>query len=170
MLSFSFSWLKTTSCDTLEEGKNLNSRSPRFIFARHQTTLSFPSLSSLSQLCVRPSQTMMIASAASSSAASSSFCASAQGSGGVTSVHLVVVNGRKHVVVVVVIIFNSEEERTRASRQKEAKVVVVIGANGKTGKRCVKYAAENGWDVVAATRNGSFPSLIRILKKRRENE
>ena len=32
----------------------------------------------------------------------------------------------------------------------------MIGANGKTGKRCVKYAAENGWDVIAATRNGSF--------------
>merc|ERR1712216_883930 len=43
--------------------------------------------------------------------------------------------------------------------------IVVIGANGKTGKRCVKYAAENGWDVVAATRNGSFPSLTSDIKE-----
>lgn len=41
----------------------------------------------------------------------------------------------------------------------------MIGANGKTGKRCVKYAAENGWDVVAATRNGSFPSLTTDVEE-----
>merc|ERR1712100_888339 len=48
---------------------------------------------------------------------------------------------------------SSSRGTTRASGEG---TVVVIGANGKTGKRCVKYAAENGWDVIAATRNGSF--------------
>jgi len=45
--------------------------------------------------------------------------------------------------------------------------IVVIGANGKTGKRCVKYAAENGWDVIAATRDGNFPSLSEIKEDAR---
>ena len=44
---------------------------------------------------------------------------------------------------------------------------MVIGANGKTGKRCVKYAAENGWDVIAATRDGNFPSLSEIKEDAR---
>jgi nucleoside-diphosphate-sugar epimerase len=44
---------------------------------------------------------------------------------------------------------------------------VVIGANGKTGKRVCKYAAENGWDVIAATRDGNFPSLSEIKEDAR---
>lgn len=60
---------------------------------------------------------------------------------------------------------SSSRGTTRASGEG---TVVVIGANGKTGKRCVKYAAENGWDVIAATRNGSFPSLTDIKEEARE--
>lgn len=47
MLSFSFLWLKTTSCEsTLEEGKNLNSLALLVLFLHVKTTkLSlFPSL------------------------------------------------------------------------------------------------------------------------------
>ena len=36
--------------------------------------------------------------------------------------------------------------------------VVVFGANGKTGKRCVAHAAKAGVPVVACTRSGSFAS------------
>merc|ERR1711966_330676 len=97
------------------------------------------SLSSLSQLC-RLSQMMMIASTASSSA-SSSFRTSSK------------TRRRRGANNAVVLAKGGEGQ------------IVVIGANGKTGKRCVKYAAENGWDVVAATRNGSFPSLTSDIKE-----
>jgi hypothetical protein len=38
------------------------------------------------------------------------------------------------------------------------KPIVVFGANGKTGKRCVAHAAKAGVPVVACTRSGSFAS------------
>jgi hypothetical protein len=47
--------------------------------------------------------------------------------------------------------------------------IAVIGANGKTGKRCVKYAAENGYEVIAATRSGDFPYLTEIKEEYRKN-
>ena len=123
----------------------------------------FPLFSSLSQLCRRRlSQTMMIASAASSSA-SSSFCATARVGRFDDGVF------RKKMSSSSSSSSSSSTRRRRGANAVLAKggegEIVVIGANGKTGKRCVKYAAENGWDVVAATRNGSFPSLTSDIKE-----
>ena len=165
MLSFSFSWLKTTR--TLIRKKSQLALSSFFIFARHQTTLSFPSLFfSFTTLGRRLSQTMMIASAASSSSASSSFCATAR----VGRFDDGVFGGRKKMSSSSSSsLSSSKTRRRRGANAVLAKggegQIVVIGANGKTGKRCVKYAAENGWDVVAATRNGSFPSLTSDIKE-----
>ena len=43
-----------------------------------------------------------------------------------------------------------------SSPAPSAAPVVVFGANGKTGKRCVAYAAKTGRPVVACTRAGAF--------------
>ena len=43
-----------------------------------------------------------------------------------------------------------------SSPTPSAAPVVVFGANGKTGKRCVAYAAKTGRPVVACTRAGAF--------------
>ena len=109
---------------------------------------------------------MMIASTASSSSASSSFCATAR----VGRFDDGVFGGRKKMSSSSS--SSSSSSKTRRRRGANAVLakggegqIVVIGANGKTGKRCVKYAAENGWDVVAATRNGSFPSLTSDIKE-----
>ena len=108
---------------------------------------------------------MMIASAASSSSASSSFCATAR----VGRFDDGVFGGRKKMSSSSSSSSSSKTRRRRGANAVLAKggegQIVVIGANGKTGKRCVKYAAENGWDVVAATRNGSFPSLTSDIKE-----
>ena len=142
--------------------KNLNSLSLLILFLHIKQRSPFPLFSSLSQLC-RLSRTMMIASTASSSA-SSSFCATAR----VGRFDDGVFVGRKKMSS------SSPSSSSKTRRRRGANAVlakggegqiVVIGANGKTGKRCVKYAAENGWDVVAATRNGSFPSLTSDIKE-----
>ena len=142
--------------------KNLNSLSLLILFLHIKRRSPFPLFSSLSQLC-RLSRTMMIASTASSSA-SSSFCATAR----VGRFDDGVFVGRKKMSS------SSPSSSSKTRRRRGANAVlakggegqiVVIGANGKTGKRCVKYAAENGWDVVAATRNGSFPSLTSDIKE-----
>ena len=149
------------------QGKNLNSQlSPRFIFAHLQTTRSFPSLffsfTTLSSSVSNDDDS----SAASSSSASSSFCATFARVGGRfdDGVFRKKMSSSSS---------SSSSSSTRRRRGANARVlakggegqIVVIGANGKTGKRCVKYAAENGWDVVAATRNGSFPSLTSDIKE-----
>ena len=141
--------------------KNLNSLSLLILFLHIKQRSPFPLFSSLSQLC-RLSRTMMIASTASSSA-SSSFCATARVGRFDDGVFRKKMSSSSS---------SSSSSSTRRRRGANAVVakggegqIVVIGANGKTGKRCVKYAAENGWDVVAATRNGSFPSLTSDIKE-----
>ena len=142
--------------------KNLNSLSLLILFLHIKQRSPFPLFSSLSQLC-RLSRTMMIASTASSSA-SSSFCATARVGRFDDGVFRKKMSSSSS---------SSSSSSTRRRRGANARVlakggegqIVVIGANGKTGKRCVKYAAENGWDVVAATRNGSFPSLTSDIKE-----
>ena len=141
--------------------KNLNSLSLLILFLHIKQRSPFPLFSSLSQLC-RLSRTMMIASTASSSA-SSSFCATARVGRFDDGVF------RKKMSSSSSSSSSSSTRRRRGANAVLAKggegEIVVIGANGKTGKRCVKYAAENGWDVVAATRNGSFPSLTSDIKE-----
>ena len=141
--------------------KNLNSLSLLILFLHIKQRSPFPLFSSLSQLC-RLSRTMMIASTASSSA-SSSFCATARVGRFDDGVF------RKKMSSSSSSSSSSSTRRRRGANAVLAKggegQIVVIGANGKTGKRCVKYAAENGWDVVAATRNGSFPSLTSDIKE-----
>mmetsp|Transcript_12757 Transcript_12757/g.31004 ORF Transcript_12757/g.31004 Transcript_12757/m.31004 type:complete len:375 (-) Transcript_12757:1150-2274(-) len=44
------------------------------------------------------------------------------------------------------------------SNMKGVPPIIIFGAGGKTGKRCVQYAAKAGRPVVACTRNGSFSS------------
>lgn len=143
------------------QGKNLNSLSLLILFLHIKQRSPFPLFSSLSQLC-RLSRTMMIASTASSSA-SSSFCATARVGRFDDGVF------RKKMSSSSSSSSSSSTRRRRGANAVLAKggegEIVVIGANGKTGKRCVKYAAENGWDVVAATRNGSFPSLTSDIKE-----
>ena len=148
--------------------EKISTRAPLILFLHVIKRRSpFPLFSSLSQLCRRRlSQTMMIASAASSSA-SSSFCATAR----VGRFDDGVFGGRKKMSSSSSS-SSSSPSKTRRRRGANAVLakggegqIVVIGANGKTGKRCVKYAAENGWDVVAATRNGSFPSLTSDIKE-----
>ena len=161
MLSFSFLRLKTTFC-TLKE--KISTRSSLLVLFLHifKQRAPFPLFSSLSQLCRRLSRTMMIASTASSSA-SSSFCATARVGRFDDGVF------RKKMSSSSSSSSSSSTRRRRGANAVLAKggegEIVVIGANGKTGKRCVKYAAENGWDVVAATRNGSFPSLTSDIKE-----
>ena len=158
MLSFSFFMAENYSYSQV---KNLNSPSLLILFLHIKQRSPFTLFSSLSQLC-RLSRTMMIASTASSSA-SSSFCATARVGRFDDGVFRKKMSSSSS---------SSSSSSTRRRRGANAVVakggegqIVVIGANGKTGKRCVKYAAENGWDVVAATRNGSFPSLTSDIKE-----
>ena len=165
MLSFSFSRLKTTR--TLTRKKSQLALFSSFYFCTSSNdALLVPSLFFSFTTLGRPSQTMMIASTASSSSASSSFCATAR----VGRFDDGVFGGRKKMSSSSS--SSSSSSKTRRRRGANAVLakggegqIVVIGANGKTGKRCVKYAAENGWDVVAATRNGSFPSLTSDIKE-----
>ena len=53
----------------------------------------------------------------------------------------------------------ASQEDSRSSPVAESAAlapILVFGANGKTGKRCVQYAAKSGRPVVACTRKGSF--------------
>jgi len=65
----------------------------------------------------------------------------------------------------VVVVRSSEAQQTASTEPAPAPVappsekpIVVFGANGKTGKRCVAHAAKAGVPVVACTRSGSFAS------------
>ena len=153
--------------------KSKLARSPRFIFARQNNKALLVSLSFLlfHNFNSRLSQPMMMIASTASSSASSSFCTASMSRSSrwcATSARVGRFDdGRK---------MSSSSSSSSTRRRRGGKrcfvaakggegQIVVIGANGKTGKRCVKYAAENGWDVVAATRNGSFPSLTSDIKE-----
>lgn len=51
---------------------------------------------------------------------------------------------------------SSSSEPAAVATSATAPPIVVFGARGKTGKRCVQYAARTGRPVVACTRDGSF--------------
>ena len=147
--------------ENYSQGKNLT-RSLLILFLHIKQRSPFPPFLLCHNFVV--CLTMMIASTASSSA-SSSFCATAR----VGRFDDGVFVGRKKMSSSSSSSSSSKTRRRRGANAVLAKggegQIVVIGANGKTGKRCVKYAAENGWDVVAATRNGSFPSLTSDIKE-----
>ena len=150
VLSFSFLWLKTTSCEySRGRKKSQLARSPRFIFARQNNALLSLSFLLFHNFASSVSTDDDDASTASSSA-SSSFCSSMSRSSRWCATSARVGrfdDGRK--------MSSSSSSSSSTRRRRGGKrcfvaakggegQIVVIGANGKTGKRCVKYAAENG--------------------------
>ena len=62
------------------------------------------------------------------------------------------------------VVFFTIGENDAIASGKNDKVVVVIGANGRTGSDVVKYCIDSGISVRACTRNGDFGFTVDVTK------